>query len=340
MNIIILTPTKNNHGGVERFSYYLRDELLKRGHTISLLGPEDLTPFQRSIIRIKKKFGFEQPALGYFLGRLAQKRGFDVCITNGMLGWNLKSAVNLEGKGVINVQHGTFARSAVRIDRSRNYLKYLFKRYIWGYFEGLAARRASTCVAVSEETKQSVQMYYGRNDVQVILNAVDTELFKPLGTTKIPFQGIFVGRFELAKGKEILEGIQNYLQSKGGNLIVAQTYSQDELVHFYNTSQVFLLPSLHEGCSYALLDAMACGLPFLASPVGLVPELEAKGLFSECIVHESTVDAYIQAFERLVHQSPEERKNFTEQLRLYILEHHSIKQFGDAYDALVRSLDN
>jgi glycosyltransferase involved in cell wall biosynthesis len=248
-----------------------------------------------------------------------------------MLGWNIKD------KPTINVQHGTFARAAVRIDQKRNIFKYFMKRYIWGFFEGLVARRATACVAVSKETKESVSMFYGRNDAVVILNAVDTELFKPEINQK-KNQALFVGRFELAKGKEILEAMDAYLPTKGWSLSVPQGKSQEELAVLYKESQIFLLPSLHEGCSYALMDAMACGLPFLASPVGLVPELEAQRLFKDCIVHTQTPGAYIQAFEKIINKTANEKAQLSEQLRQYILQNHSIAVFEEKYNSLLEKV--
>lgn len=341
MNIIILTSSKSHQGGVERFSFYLEKILTEQGHQVTLLGREDLSAVQRKILALKKIVGMEQPALGYFLGRHAQHQGYDACVTNGMLGWNL------QGQNIINVQHGTFARSADRIDRGRNVLKFFMKKFIWGFFEGLAARRAHFCVAVSQEVRESVMRYYHRNEVIVIPNATDIQFFKPYdrvmsrGKMKLSLDGkiaIFVGRFEPAKGKDILEGFRDYLHQQGGQLIVAEHYSQEELVLLYNAADVFLLPSLQEGCSYALLDAMACGLPFLASPVGLVPELEAKGLFTECIVHTKNIQDYIAAFEQLMDKSETERVHLSEQLRQYILEHHSIEQFSKNYNKLIHDI--
>jgi glycosyltransferase involved in cell wall biosynthesis len=341
MNIIILSNSKQQQGGVERFGFYLQQCLEKQGHHVTLLGKEDIGTFEKSILKIKKVFGMEHPALGYFLGRKALATGFDLCITNGMLGWNINN------KNVINVQHGTFARAADRIDRDRSGSKYFVKKYVWGFFEGLAARRATQCVAVSTEVKESVEHYYHANNVMVIYNAVDIDLFKPMdqvmcrGKMKLPIDkkiALFVGRLEYAKGKVILEGLKTYLNQHDGILIVAESYSQEELTLLCGASDVFLLPSLHEGCSYALLEAMSSGLPFLASPVGLVPELEQQGLFTEYIVHDQTVEAYVQAMKNFFEKTDEQEKLLKEQLRAVTLERYTIEQFGKAYAELVEKI--
>lgn len=333
MNITILSSSKSSVGGVERFCAYLTRAYEEQGYSVSLLGREDLTAAEAKIAAWGKKIGIEQPVIGYFLGRKAMRRTSDLVVTNGMMGW---SALN---RPIINVQHGTFARSAERIDKGRHTPKYLVKRYVWGYFEGLAARRATQCVAVSDETRESVMTYYDVRNPVVILNAIDTELFRPMELPK-KNQAIFVGRFEYAKGKDILEGMRQYLEKKDWQLIVAESMTQQELAVAYNESQVFLFPSLHEGCAYVLSEAMACGLPFLASPVGYVPTLIKEGKFLECIVQEQSLDAYISQFEKLIARSDGEKAAMANELRTYIIEKQSREQFSRSFVRLAETITN
>lgn len=61
---------------------------------------------------------------------------------------------------------------------------------------------------------------------------------------------------------------------------------------------IFVLPSLHEGSSNVILEAMACGLPIIASDTGGIPELirhEQEGL----LVSPGSEIALAQQFKRL-----------------------------------------
>jgi len=343
MKIIILSNSKQPQGGVERFSFYLQDYFEKSGHAVTLLGVEDLNFGMACVMAFAKLIGMQMPVLGYFLGRKALNQGFDVCVTSGLLGWNIKN------RKTINVQQGTFAKAAERVDLNRNAMKYLMKRYGWGFFEGLAGRRATRCIAVSEETKKSLEYYYGVKNVQVIVNATDPTFFSPQDKIACRQQwgiapdqkvAIFVGRFEYAKGKDILEEVKKYLEEKGGELIVAERYSQKELVTLYGASDIFLLPSLHEGCSFALLDAMSVGLPFLASPVGLVADFLQKGLFLSDIIETPSADLYIKKMEGIFSLSEDQRSKLSHELRDYILKSHDISTVGKIYESLAKEVAN
>ena len=71
-----------------------------------------------------------------------------------------------------------------------------------------------------------------------------------------------------------LEGLARAL-GRADRVIFAGTMSH--VAPFYAMADVFVLPSLSEGSPNALLEAMAAGLPVVATQVGGVPEIAADG---------------------------------------------------------------
>ena len=71
----------------------------------------------------------------------------------------------------------------------------------------------------------------------------------------------------------------------------------EKVFEYYQTADVYLFPSYTEGFSLSLLEAMACGLPCIATDVGANRDmLEEKG---GIIVPAKNVDAIVDAFKKL-----------------------------------------
>jgi glycosyltransferase involved in cell wall biosynthesis len=58
---------------------------------------------------------------------------------------------------------------------------------------------------------------------------------------------------------------------------VTLTGQQDNINRYYGIADVFLLPSHSEGCPNVLLEAMAAGVPVVATEVGGIPEVVTNG---------------------------------------------------------------
>ncbi len=62
-----------------------------------------------------------------------------------------------------------------------------------------------------------------------------------------------------------------------GRVIFTGIYTKDESPQIYNDADVFVMPSLNEGMSNNLLEAIASGLPVLMTPTGGAEELIRNG---------------------------------------------------------------
>jgi glycosyltransferase involved in cell wall biosynthesis len=106
---------------------------------------------------------------------------------------------------------------------------------------------------------------------------------------------------------------------------------------FYALADVFVLPSLSEGSPNVLLEAMACGLPIVASRVGGVPEIAADGI-TALLGPPKDSDFIARAVDRLFAE-PDLAARLGAAARRTVLSHHTPEQrattLSRLYDSLV-----
>ena len=143
---------------------------------------------------------------------------------------------------------------------------------------------------------------------------VDLNIFKPMDLPK-EYDLIFVGRLVKNKGINLLldaanklkaqilnfkllivgnGSLKNNLKFKIKNLklqdnILLHGWAKDsrEIAELLNKSKVLVMPSYNEGGPRVVVEAVACGVPVLATPVGIVPDLLKNGLGGEIIAWEA-----------------------------------------------------
>lgn len=164
-------------------------------------------------------------------------------------------------------------------------------------------------IVVSNDLKNKVLQCYGveQKRVSVIPNGIDrtkfyrmnsSEAIKRCGLESDKKYILTVSRFSKEKGLEHLLLAFKKMKSTGTDLIIigdgplksvlitmCATLGIEDRVHFigpvghidlcnwYNAANVFCLPSLWEGCPNVVIEALACGVPVVATNVGGIPDL-------------------------------------------------------------------
>lgn len=149
----------------------------------------------------------------------------------------------------------------------------------------------------SEFVKESlVDLNVKEDRIIYLSHGVDIEMFKPCHKSynlKRKLRFLFVGRVEAAKGiyyiLESFRQLENYnielivvgdlmdqrekFEKYTKNAVFWGLRRRDEMPEIYNDADVFILSSLWEGSSLSMLEALASGLPVIASKYSSAPEV-------------------------------------------------------------------
>lgn len=160
-------------------------------------------------------------------------------------------------------------------------------------------------ICVSSKCKEeSITKGYIKRGLPIIIlpNSVDPEVFHPIskdltrgqfGFPKNAFIVAFVGLFIHRKGAErVSEAIKRlnipdiysifigeYTEGNksygpfGARILHRGPVPHDEIPKYLACADVFCLPTLNEGCSNAIVEALACGLPIISSNLSFNDEI-------------------------------------------------------------------
>ncbi len=227
------------------------------------------------------------------------------------------------------------------------------------FFTRLSIEKADCVTAVSKFSADMVrdELAFSR-PIRVIYNGIDTRRFYPrikIGDRK-SVRVLFAGNLTLRKGANLLpriaarlaQGIELFYTQglrKGSplpdlpNLKNLQRISYNVMHEVYRNADILLFPTVREGFGLVAAEAMACGLPVVASDCSAIPELidHSKGGFL-CPVGD--VDAFAERINQLA-DSPELRRVMGEYNRAKVEKYFTLERMVSEYRELFDEvLDN
>lgn len=173
--------------------------------------------------------------------------------------------------------------------------KPFWKRAVAFLWEKIAYKVADLVILSSEKDRIFTQNKFGvpLRKIRIIPNYIDTELFRPLNVEKEKGRVIFVGRLSRQKNVaslieavaglavkltiigqgELQTELEKLAEEKKATVEFKDKIPNSQLPEILNKAEIFVLPSLYEGCPKTLLEAMSCGLPCVACDVEGIKEV-------------------------------------------------------------------
>ena len=223
---------------------------------------------------------------------------------------------------------------------------------LWKFYWRIFGSKARAVRVVNKKQAPDFLIEAGISKEKIVYISsayIDLEVFKPINLPK-EYDLIFVGRLERNKGIELFIDAAKIINAKAliigsGSLSAEIKYKiQDtkydirlhgwakdssKIAELINKSKVLVMPSYNEGGPRVVLEAMACGVPVLATPVGIVPDI-IKDKESGRIISWNAEDIANKARELLC---DEEERNKYRQAGLELIKQFekkaAIKNYAD-----------
>jgi glycosyltransferase involved in cell wall biosynthesis len=350
-------------GGLERQALELSSALIQEGCLITIVTDriDDSSPAVelRSGYIIRRLTRSNNAACVFFslLWFLIRHRGtFQVVHAHGVTGFTLACIRLCKFLLIPGLLKGATQADFANIFNQKDSKHRRYQKWI------LSSHRL---IAISQEMKEEMlSCGVPENRIIGIPNGVNSKKFFPpssaqknslrnkfsIDTDQVVF--LYLGRLESRKGIDVLLRAWQ-LKSPGLLWIVGSGPEQkkwkqlsidlnlkdvrfhDESLsplEFYQCADVFVLPSLREGMPGAMLEAMSCGLPCVATKIGGVTDVmqnDKQGMLVSPGVPQELADAL--AF---LSSSPEKRIDWGKSARETVLERFEISRIAAEYKCL------
>ena len=226
-------------------------------------------------------------------------------------------------------------------------------------------RLADAVLAVSEAGRDALATHARGRPVAAVDNAVDVRAFGVAPLAGDPPRLLFVGVIgrrkgllelvealrslrargveawtlelvgEPAEGEEDAAAIRSAAEEAGLGGAFVGALGGDALRERLRAADVFVLPSHHEGQPMAIIEAMAAGLPIVATRVGAVPAMVRDGV-EGLLVEVRDVPSLAAALERVL-VSPDLRRRLGAAARARAEERYDVRRLAESLAPVLRS---
>ncbi len=198
--------------------------------------------------RFKKVYSFSQRIYAYFVHWWANKKADKIIVPSEFTKEELIQLYRTKEEK-IRVIHEGYDKEIFNLNENQEKITQLLKKYKikkpYFLFVGRLEKKKNIANLIKAYSKLS------NSEIKTSLPKLVL-----IGTPGVDYQEIAL---EIEKLKQLIYQI-GYIQI-------------DELVHFYHGAEAFIFPSLYEGFGLPILEAMACGIPVIASNAGSIPEV-------------------------------------------------------------------
>jgi glycosyltransferase involved in cell wall biosynthesis len=356
---------------LESFSWfhYLenRRDFVLRPNPWQLFYPLNLLEFAATRVSVSSlMLAFSLRAVAKLL-ELSRERRFDIVHDNQGLGLGLLLMKSTGTPLVTTIHHplsidrrNAVAQARGPIEKARRLIYYPL------FMQEFVARRLDKIITVSEASARMVELAFNvrRDQMRVIHNGIDAEVFQPLPISKDPNSVIYVGNSEdrtkgaayllqafrllgdtspyrltfVDRPQEELKLAPRLVQRYGlsGRVRFTGRITTDQLVRHYNRAEMLVCPSLYEGFGLPAGEAMACGLPVAATTGGALPEVVEDGV-TGILVPPGNAAALAEAMRTLM-GDPDLRRRMGQAGRERVLERFSWPKAALRTEAVYREV--
>ena len=248
----------------------------------------------------------ELQTFGYRANKFLKNGDYDIVLDNQSISYGM---LKLQKQfPLIEIIHHPITKDLkFELSQSNKFL-YQVSRKRWHSFLKMQKRVApklNKIITVSHNSKKDIvnDFKVADKNISVINNGLDTNIFRLIekdnfrnnyqlittASADVPLKGLDYTLYALSSLKktypEISLNIIGKLKKNGhterliekldikNNIRFHSGISKEEIVHLYSKSSIAIVSSLYEGFGYPVIEAMACGVPLIATKTASIPEL-------------------------------------------------------------------